>query len=118
MRPGLLQGALCHITAPTALQRDPLEMEGGQAAHKTHQLLSAGSFLSLAIDFCLSIGLSSLLLRRDFSMKDAEEKKIKYSPSVLLTRTITVPGEGCALSQGVFTTLKEQRHPVPFCPCH
>lgn len=93
-------------------------MKVGQAAHKSHQLLSAISFLSLAIDFCLSVGFSSLLLKRDFSMNDAEEKKIKYSPSALLTRTITVPGEDCALSQGIFTTLKEEKHPAPFCPCH
>lgn len=54
---------------------------------------------------------------RDFSMKDAEDKKIKYSPSALLTRTITIPGENCALSQGVFTALREETHAVPFCPC-
>lgn len=73
----------------------------GQAAHKSHQLLSAISFLSLAIDFLFLLDFSSLLLKRDFSMKDAEDKKIEYSPSALLSRTITVPGENCTLSQGV-----------------
>lgn len=90
-------------------------MKVGQAAHKSLQLLSAISFLSLAIDFCLSVGFSSLLLKTDFSMKDAEKKRNKYSPSALLTRTITVPGEDCTLSEGVFTTQKEERRPVPFC---
>lgn len=89
-------------------------MKVGQAAHKSLQLLSAISFLSLAIDFCLSVGFSGLLLKRDFSMKDAEEKRNKYSPSALLTRTITVPGEDCTLSEGVFTQ-KEERRPVSFC---
>lgn len=54
-------------------------MKVGQAAHKSLQLLSAISFLSLAIDFCLSVGFSGLLLKRDFSMKDAEEKRNKFT---------------------------------------
>lgn len=109
---------LCaRITAPVWVQKDHLEMKVGQAAHKSHQLLSAISFLSLAIDFLFLLDFSSLLLKRDFSMKDAEDKKIKYSPSALLTRTIAIPGENCALSQGVFTAPREETHAVPFCPC-
>lgn len=45
---------------------------------------------SLALNCIAVLGFSNLLLKSDFSTNDAEGKKNKYSPSVLVTRTITI----------------------------